>query len=124
MDKEKIYSILKSMDNFKEELKEKYTQLILIAINLISAKLKDKKLKENDALLMLCASLVNLWITTETCANSPTGSFSGNGYRIRKDSKKQLKLAKKLFETWRAICSFLLVDEGFSFFAVKEFSKR
>lgn len=124
MDKDKIYAILKSMDNFDEEIKEKYIQLILIAINHITAKLKDEKFAKEDAVLMLCASLVNLWITTEICANSPTGSFSGNGYRIRKDSRKQLKLAKKLFETWRAICAYFLTDEGFSFFAVKEFSKR
>ncbi len=124
MDSEQILNILKKTTDYSEDLKDRYTQLIAIAINFIKSKLKNKKDEKNEILTMLCASLVNLWITAQICANSPTGSFSGNGYKIKKNSKKQLEIAKKLFEGWRATAASLLIDEGFSFFSTKEYCKK
>ncbi len=124
MDNEQILKILEKTTDYKEDLKEKYEQLISIAINFIKSKLKNKREENNEILTMLCASLVHLWITAQICANSPSGSFAGNGYKIKKNSKKQLEIAKKLFENWRAIAASLLVDEGFSFFSTKEYCKK
>lgn len=124
MDSEQILNILKKTTDYSEDLKDRYTQLIAIAINFIKSKLKNKKDEKNEILTMLCASLVNLWITAQICANSPTGSFAGNGYKIKKNSKKQLEIAKKLFEGWRATAASLLIDEGFSFFSTKEYCKK
>lgn len=124
MDSEQILKILKKTTDFKEDLKDRYDQLISIAINFIKSKLKKKTDENNDILTMLCASLVNLWITTQICTNSPTGSFAGNGYKIRKDSRKQIEIAKKFFESWRATAASLLVDEGFSFFSTREYCKK
>lgn len=124
MDSEQILKILKKTTDYSEDLKDRYNQLILIAINFIKSKLKNKRDEKNEILTMLCASLVNLWITTQICANSPSGSFAGNGYKIKKDSKKQLSMAKKLFEGWRATAASLLIDEGFSFFSTKEYCRK
>lgn len=120
MDKEKILNLIKQMPNYKEELIEKYTQLILIAINLIETKLKKNTKKDNEIILKLCAVMVNLWVVLENCSNLPSGSFAGNGYKIKKDAKKECFFAKKLFDHWRALSANFLVDEGFSFFAIKE----
>lgn len=120
MDKEKILNLIKQMPNYNEELNEKYTQLILIAINLIEAKLKKNTKKDNEIVLKLCAVMVNLWVVLENCSNYPSGSFAGNGFKIKKDAKKECLFAKKLFDHWRALSANFLVDEGFSFFAIKE----
>lgn len=120
MDKEQILNIIKQMPNYNEELIEKYTQLTLIAINLIEAKLKKNTKKDNQVVLKLCAAMVNLWIVLENCSNTPSGSFAGNGYKIKKNAKKECYFAKKLFDHWRALSANFLVDEGFSFFAIKE----
>ena len=120
MDKEKILNILKSMPNFNKDLIEKYKQRIEIAITCVEAKLVKKADKAQDVLTYLCAALVNLWITMEICANSASGSFAGNGYKIKKNTKKQFYFAKKMFDHWRSTAANFLVDEGFSFFAIKE----
>ena len=120
MDKDKILNIIKQMPNYNEDLTEKYTQLILIAINLIETKLKKNIKKDNEIILKLCAVMVNLWVVLENCSNYPSGSFAGNGYKIKKDAKKECFFAKKLFDHWRALSANFLVDEGFSFFAIKE----
>ncbi len=120
MNKEKILEILKSMPNFNDDLTDKYKHQINIAINVIDAKLKQNVEKNNDILSNLCAVLVNLWITMEVCSTSFSGSFAGNGYKIRKNVKKQYLMAKQLVDYWRALASDFLVDEGFSFFAIKE----
>lgn len=120
MEKEKILNILKSMPNFNEDLIEKYKQRIEIAINCVETKLNRKSDKGKDILNHLCAALVNLWITMEICATSASGSFAGNGYKIKKNTKKQFYFAKKMFDHWRSTAANFLVDEGFSFFAIKE----
>ena len=119
MDKDKILKLIEQMPNYNEELIEKYNQLILIAINLIEAKKKKNINKYNEIVLKLCAVMVNLWIVLENCSNYPSGSFAGNGYKIKKDAKKECFFAKKLFDHWRSLAANFLVDEGFSFFAIK-----
>lgn len=123
MDSDKIFKIIKTMPNYDDSLKENYMHRIAIAINFIEAKLRKDVDKNNEIILILCAALVNLWITMEKCSTQNTTSFSANGYNIKKDSKKQCFLAKKLFDHWRATAANMLVDEGFSFFAIKEQTK-
>ncbi len=124
MQKEKILDVLKTTLNFKEEFYDKYLQLTLIAINQIESKLKKGADKNSYVLVMLCAAMVNLWVNMEICSNSPSGSFSGNGYRITKNSRRQYELSQKLFDHWRAQAANFLVDEGFSFFATKKMTEK
>ena len=93
-----------------------------IAINQIQARCKKIELNETNCELlnMVCACLVNLWISSAVAAKSPTGSVSANGYKICKNSKEQVHHAKQLFDHWRGCAAHLLVDEGFAFFAQKE----
>ena len=123
MDKDKIFKIVKTFSNYDEELRERYLHRIAIAINFIETKLRENVEKNNEIILTLCAALVNLWITMENCSCDNTTSFSANGYKIKKNLKRQCLIANKLFDHWRAVAAKYLIDEGFSFFAIKENAK-
>ena len=113
-------------DDLKNELNEKIKKqqlfLIDIAINQIQSICKKIELNEanNELLNMVCACLVNYWITSSNAINEPTGSIKANGYSINKNSKEQTLLAQKLFDHWRSRAAHLLIDEGFAFFTQKE----
>lgn len=121
MDVNKVLDVFFDMADISEREKSKYLPMANIAINQVESRCrKDVNEKDIPVLTMLCAAMVNLWISLSQANNYPTGRFSGNGYSISKDSKKQIESANCLFDRWRVEASHLLVDEGFAFFSSKE----
>lgn len=121
MDVNKVLDAFLDMANISESEKSKYLPIANIAINQVEARCK-KSVNEKDipVLTMLCAAMINLWTSLSKSNSDPTGKFSGNGYSISKDSKKQIEIANCLFDRWRIEAAHLLVDEGFAFFSSKE----
>ena len=121
MDVNKVVDAFFDMANISESEKSKYLPMANIAINQVQARCK-KNVNEKDipVLTMLCAAMLNLWTSLSKSNCDPTGRFSGNGYSISKDSKKQVEIANCLFDRWRVEAAHLLVDEGFAFFSSKE----
>ena len=121
MDANKVLEAFLLIADLEESEKSKYLPLAKTAITQIEAKCKVKITYENEAILtILCAALVNLWVNMASCSSQPTGSFSGNGYSISKDSKRQIEAARDLFDMWRAEAANLLVDDKFAFVLSKE----
>ena len=138
INKEKIVEILKNInelninnnyenseDTFNKNF-QKHMFLIDIAINQIKSRCKKIELDEpnTNLLNMVCACLVNLWLNCADASTSPTGTIKANGYRISKNSKEQIAIAKKLFDHWRSCAAHLLIDEGFAFYTQKELIKK
>ncbi len=121
MDVNKVLDAFFDMANIAESEKSKYLPMANVAINQVEARCK-KDICEKDipVLTMLCAAMINLWTSLSNSNSDPTGRFSGNGYSISKDSKKQIEIANCLFDRWRVEAAHLLVDEGFAFFSSKE----
>ena len=124
MDVNKVLDAFVDMANISESEKSKYLPMANVAINQVEARCK-KSVNEKDipVLTMLCAAMINLWTNLSKANSDPTGRFSGNGYSISKDSKKQIEVANCLFDRWRVEAAHLLVDEGFAFFSSKEVFK-
>ena len=121
MDVNKVLSAFFDMANISEGEKSKYLPMANIAINQVESRCKkDISEKDTPVLIMLCAAMLNLWTSLSKSNNDPTGRFSGNGYSISKDSKKQVEIANCLFDRWRVEAAHLLIDEGFAFFSSKE----
>lgn len=121
MDVNKVLSAFFDMANISESEKSKYLPMANIAINQVESRCKkDISEKDTPILIMLCAAMLNLWTSLSKSNNDPTGRFSGNGYSISKDSKKQVEIANCLFDRWRVEAAHLLIDEGFAFFSSKE----
>lgn len=121
MDVNKVLAAFCDMANISESEKSKYLYMANIAVNQVQARCKkDTNEKDIAVLTMLCAAMVNLWTSLSKSNSDPTGRFSGNGYSISKDSKKQIEIANCLFDRWRVEAAHLLVDEGFAFFSSKE----
>ncbi len=95
-------------------------------MNQVQSLCRKIKLKQSDSLVlnMVCASLVNLWLTMANLNSNSIDSLSVNGYTIKKNQNKQVILAKKLFDEWRSKAAHLLIDEGFAFFTPMEQLKR
>ena len=108
-------------EDLKNTMKKqkKIEALVDIVILQVESRRKPIELDENknQILNMVCACLVNLWLHLSNAANNSTERFSANGCSINKNSDKQIKNAKKLFDEWRSFAASLLVDEGFAFFA-------
>ncbi len=104
---------------------KKIEALVDIVILQVKSRCKPIKLDENknQILNMVCACLVNLWLHLSSAANNATERFSANGYSVSKNSDKQVKHAKKLFDEWRSYAASILLDEGFAFFAPKDVIK-
>lgn len=121
MDVNKVLAAFCDMANISEDEKSKYLPMANVAINQVEAKCK-KNVNEKDIpiLTMLCASMINLWTSLSKASSDPTGRFSGNGYSVSKDSKKQVEIANCLFDRWRVEAAHILIDEGFAFFSSKE----
>lgn len=121
MDVNKVLDAFFDMANISEGEKSKYLPIANIAINQVEARCrKDVNEKDIPILTMLCAATINLWTSLSNSSSDPTGRFSGNGYSISKDSKKQIEIANCLFDRWRVEAAHLLIDEGFAFFSSKE----
>ncbi len=121
MDVNKVLDAFCDMANISESEKPKYLPMANIAINQVEARCKkDVNEKDIPILTMLCAAMINLWTSLSNSNTDPTGRFSGNGYSISKDSKKQVEIANRLFDRWRVEASYILIDEGFAFFSSKE----
>ena len=125
MDENKVLDAFAMIADLAEGEKSKYLPMVKTAIAQIEAKCTEKITYESEAVLtILCAALVNLWVNSANCSSDPTGRFSGNGYSISKDSKKQIEAARLLFDMWRAEAAKFLVDDKFAFFSSAEEPKK
>ena len=66
---------------------------------------------------MVAASLMNLWYSESQASGGPTGTFSGNGYTISRDSGVQTASAEVLYNRFRGEAVDLLKDDGDFFFS-------
>ena len=125
MDVNKVLEAFLLIADLEESEKSKYLPMAKTAITQIEAKCKSNINYESEAILtILCAALVNLWVNLANCSSHPTGSFSGNGYSISKDSKRQIEAARGLFDMWRAEAANILVDDKFAFVSSTEEVKK
>lgn len=72
---------------------------------------------QEELLTMVAASLMNLWYSESQASGGPTGTFSGNGYTISRDSGVQTASAEALYNRFRGEAVDLLKDDGDFFFS-------
>ena len=74
MDVNKVLDAFFDMANISESEKSKYLPMANVAINQVEARCK-KSVNEKDipVLTMLCAAMINLWISLSKANSDPTG---------------------------------------------------
>ena len=72
---------------------------------------------QEELLTMVAASLMNLWYSESQASGGPTGTFSGNGYTISRDSGVQTASAEALYNRVRGEAVDILKDDGDFFFS-------
>lgn len=72
---------------------------------------------QEELLTMVAASLMNLWYSESQASGGPTGTFSGNGYTISRDSGVQTASAEALYNRFRGEAVDILKDDGDFFFS-------
>ena len=106
MNEARIIEIFAQMAGISRETALEQTPLAIMAEDKIKGRLREDYDGSNETLLTyVAASLVNLWYSHSRASGSPTGSFSGNGIRVRysKERRISLRLLRRSARTatWR-----------------------
>lgn len=121
MNNAKIISAFAQMAGLTQEEALSQMPLARLANSKITANLRPSyDESQEDLLTMVAAALVNLWYSESQASGGPTGTFSGNGYTISRNSEVQVASAQALYDRFRSEAAEWLNDDGDFFFAHAE----